>query len=121
MTNINMLFDLIYGLILDGTVKEKYIDDSQMGRYCLTNFFKAIKEEKAVELESVIFDDDLEYAEAKKWFERAGFRLTMREFNQIEQYLKKTKDQNPGIDWSIMKEDLLNREEGKKIKEEGKK
>jgi hypothetical protein len=92
-----------------------------MGRYCLTNFFKAIKEEKTVELESVIFDDDLEYGEAKKWFERARYRLTMREFNQIEQYLKKIKDQNPGIDWSKMKEDLLNREEGKTVKEEGKK
>lgn len=40
MTNINMLNDLIYGLVLDGHVKEKYIDDVQMGRYCLLELYR---------------------------------------------------------------------------------
>ena len=44
MININVLYDLVYGLILDGCAKEKYIDDYQLGRYCLSQFYKTIKE-----------------------------------------------------------------------------
>lgn len=46
MVNINMLYDLIYGLLLDGLVKEKYIDDNQMGRYCLLQLYRGVKEKE---------------------------------------------------------------------------
>lgn len=45
MANVNLLYDLIYGLILEGQVKEKYIDDSLMGRYCLSELYKNIKKQ----------------------------------------------------------------------------
>ncbi len=50
MVNINLLYDLIYGLILEGQVKEKYIDDSLMGRYCLSELYKNIKKQQISEL-----------------------------------------------------------------------
>lgn len=46
MVNINMLYDLIYGLLLDGLVKEKYIDDVQMGRYCLLQLYRIIRDKE---------------------------------------------------------------------------
>lgn len=46
MININVLYDIIYGLVLDGFVKEKYIDDYQLGRYCLVELYTAVDEER---------------------------------------------------------------------------
>jgi len=40
MINVNLLYDIIYGLMLDGFVKEKYIDDAQLGKYCLSQLYK---------------------------------------------------------------------------------
>ena len=40
MININSIYDLIYGLILDGFVKEKYIDDYQLGKFCLSQLYQ---------------------------------------------------------------------------------
>lgn len=42
MININVLYDMIYGLMLDGVVKEKYIDDSQLAKYCLSQLYTAL-------------------------------------------------------------------------------
>ena len=39
MLNINVLYDMIYGLMLDGCVKEKYLDDAQLGKYCLSQLY----------------------------------------------------------------------------------
>ena len=42
MINVNVLYDMIYGLMLDGLVKEKYIDDAQLGKYCLSQLYAAL-------------------------------------------------------------------------------
>jgi hypothetical protein len=39
MININVLYDMVYGLMLDGFVKEKYIDDAQLGKFCLSQLY----------------------------------------------------------------------------------
>lgn len=43
MINVNILYDMIFGLILEGEVKEKLIDDVQIGRYCLMTLYKGLK------------------------------------------------------------------------------
>jgi hypothetical protein len=43
MINVNILYDMIFGLILEGEVKEKLIDDVQIGRYCLMTLYKSLK------------------------------------------------------------------------------
>lgn len=35
MVNVNILYDMIFAMILEGEIKEKFIDDCQVGRYCL--------------------------------------------------------------------------------------
>lgn len=42
MININILYDMIFALILDGDIKEKYIDDVQIGRFCLMILYKQL-------------------------------------------------------------------------------
>ena len=58
MININVLYDMIYGLVLDGCVKEKYIDDYQLGRYCLSQFYKIRQEKDDEELDDMLIDDN---------------------------------------------------------------
>jgi|688.fasta_scaffold571346_1 hypothetical protein len=43
MINVNIMYDMILGLILEGEVKEKMIDDAQIGRYCLMTLYKNLK------------------------------------------------------------------------------
>jgi hypothetical protein len=42
MVNVNVLYDMIYSLILEGEVKEKYIDDHQLAKYCLLSLYTNI-------------------------------------------------------------------------------
>ena len=43
MINVNIIYDMILGLMLEGEVKEKFIDDSQIGRYSLMTLYKNLK------------------------------------------------------------------------------
>ena len=42
MININMLYDMVFGLILEQEVKEKFIEDHQLGKFCLKTIYTSL-------------------------------------------------------------------------------
>lgn len=40
LINVNILYDMVLALILEGEVKEKFIDDAQIGRFCLMVLYR---------------------------------------------------------------------------------
>jgi len=45
MVNVNVLYDMIYSLILEGEIKERYIDDYHLAKYCLHCLYTNIQKE----------------------------------------------------------------------------
>ena len=63
-------------------------------------------------------DDDVEFQELKIKYGVIGIKLTMREFKQIQQFIKKYQENHPNSSHTSIKNDLLKLEENKQIQQE---
>lgn len=91
MININLLYDMVFALILDGDIKQKYIDDVQIGRFCLMVLYKQLHNLQ----EQFLFEEDTEFDESRKVYQKIGYKQTMREYNLSHMYIKRVFELQP--------------------------